>query len=92
MKMLTVYVSEPLYKTYQMQAEKKGRKAAELIRDAMEKYAQTEFKSKKCLADLDFNSNVVLKSGSKDFLTDDSWRDDFFAGSLFSSETLGAKQ
>ncbi len=76
MKPLTLYVSEGLYQEYQLQAGKTGRKAAELIREAMEEYAEDKFVHKNKLSSLNFDYGVRLKKGSKDFLNED-WRSDF---------------
>ena len=76
MKPMTMYVPEGLYTMYQSQAQKRGRKTSELIRDAMELYAKTEFCSKKTFDSLNFNFGVKLKSGATDFLKD-NWQDDF---------------
>ena len=76
MKPMTMYVSESLYTTYQSQAQKRGRKTSELIRDAMELYAKTEFRSKKSFDSLNFDFGVKLKSGAIDFLKD-NWQEDF---------------
>ena len=40
MKTITVNVSEPVYEEYQAYAKKVGRKASELIREAMEEYRE----------------------------------------------------
>ena len=76
MKPMTMYVPEGLYTTYQSQAQKRGRKTSELIRDAMELYAKTEFRSKKTFDSLNFDFGVKLKTGAADFLTD-NWQDEF---------------
>ena len=54
LKPVTLYVGLKLYETYQRQAEKQGRKTAELIRNAMQDYADENFISKNKLKDLDF--------------------------------------
>ena len=73
---MTMYVPEGLYTTYQSQAQKRGRKTSELIRDAMELYAKTEFRSKKTFESLNFDFGVKLKTGTSDFLTD-NWQNEF---------------
>ncbi|MCQ2597685.1 MAG: ribbon-helix-helix domain-containing protein [Treponema sp.] len=76
LKTVTVYLIKQLYETYQVQAKKQGRKASELIREAMEEYAERNFGQKKSLSELSFNRTVRLRSGAKDFLTDD-YKSDF---------------
>lgn len=46
MKAITVHVSEPVYREYQALAKKTDRKAAELIREAMELYLETKIRQK----------------------------------------------
>ena len=82
LKPITLYVGIKLYEKYQMQAQKQGRKAAELIRNAMEDYADTNFTIKNNMKDLDFSRTVSLKAGSKDFLNDMSWKEDFNSGRI----------
>ena len=82
LKPITLYVGIKLYEKYQMQAQKQGRKAAELIRNAMEDYADTHFTIKNSMKDLDFSRTVSLKAGSKDFLNDMSWKEDFNSGRI----------
>ena len=41
MKTITVNVSEPVYRDFQAYARRTDRKAAELIREAMEQYCRT---------------------------------------------------
>ena len=59
-----------LYADYQFQAQKQGRKASELIRNAMQDYADLHFKTKKSLKDIDFSRTVSLRPGASDFLSD----------------------
>ena len=73
---------EKLYEKYQLQAQKQGRKTAELIRNAMQDYADLHFKSKNKLKDLDFSRTVSLKAGASDFLTDSAWKEDFTSGRI----------
>jgi hypothetical protein len=82
LKPVTLYVGAQLYEDYQLQAQKQGRKAAELIRNAMQDYAEEHFKSKKSLKDIDFSRGVTLKAGAGDFLEDDSWKEDFLSGGI----------
>ena len=51
MKTITVNVSEPVYEEFQRHARKTDRKAAELIREAMELYRQERMQRKTSLRD-----------------------------------------
>lgn len=82
LKPVTLYVGAQLYEDYQIQAQKQGRKASELIRNAMQDYAEEHFKNKKSLKDIDFSRTVSLRDGASDFLKDDSWKDDFISGRI----------
>jgi len=82
LKPVTLYVGTQLYEDYQIQAQKQGRKASELIRNAMQEYAEEHFKTKKSMKDIDFSRTVSLKAGESDFLTDMSWKDDFMSGRI----------
>ena len=82
LKPVTLYVGAQLYEDYQIQAQKQGRKASELIRNAMQDYADEHFKTKKSLRDIDFSRTVSLRDGASDFLKDDSWKDDFISGRI----------
>ena len=82
LKPVTLYVGAQLYEDYQIQAQKQGRKTAELIRNAMQDYADEHFKTKKSLKDIDFSRGVSLRAGASDFLSDDSWKDDFISGGI----------
>ena len=76
-KPVTLYVSEATYDAYQAQAVKVGKKTAELIRDAMEEYAREHFKKTLTVEDLLMDKpKLKLKAGAKDFLEDDSWKDE----------------
>ncbi|MBR5646572.1 MAG: hypothetical protein IKX23_08050 [Treponema sp.] len=80
LKPITLYVAVQLYENYQQQAQKQGRKTSELIRNAMQDYADKNFKTKISMKNIDFSRTVTLKKGSKDFLSDDSWKEDFISG------------
>lgn len=82
LKPVTLYVGVQLYEDYQFQAQKQGRKASELIRNAMQDYADLHFKTKKSLKDIDFSRTVSLRPGASDFLSDDSWKEDFISGRI----------
>jgi len=78
LKPVTLYMLSKLYETYQLEAQKKGKKASELIRDAMEDYAQRNFYQKKSMAELNLNRTVKLRAGlegKNDFLSD--YKSDF---------------
>ena len=82
LKPITLYVGAQLYEKYQTQAQKQGRKTAELIRNAMQDYADEHFRSKNKMKDIDFSRSVTLKKGAKDFLNDQSWKEDFNSGRI----------
>ncbi len=82
LKPITLYVGSQLYEKYQAQAQKQGRKTAELIRNAMQDYADEHFRSKNKMKDIDFSRAVTLKKGAKDFLNDTSWKEDFISGRI----------
>ena len=82
LKPVTLYVVAQLYEDYQLQAQKQGRKTAELIRNAMQDYADKHFKTKNSMKAIDFSRSVTLKAGATDFLTDSSWKDDFLSGRI----------
>ena len=82
LKPVTLYVGAKLYEDYQIQAQKQGRKTAELIRNAMQNYADEHFKTKNSLKDLDFSRGVMLKAGAKDFFYDDSLKSEFLSGRI----------
>lgn len=75
MKTVTIYLSQLQYQKFQVQAKKKGKKTAELIRDAMEYYCETQFDQKQSMKSLTFDKGVTLASGAKDFLTE-NWREE----------------
>ena len=82
LKPVTLYAGTQLYQDYQIQAQKQGRKASELIRNAMQEYADEHFKTKNSMKAIDFSRTVSLKAGASDFLTDTSWKDDFMSGRI----------
>lgn len=75
LKPVTLYMISKLYETYQMEAQKKGKKASELIRDAMEEYAQRNFYQKKKMAELNLKRTVSVRKNEMDFLSD--YKSDF---------------
>lgn len=82
LKPVTLYVGTQLYEDYQIQAQKQGRKASELIRNAMQEYADEHFKTKNSMKAVDFSRTVSLKARASDFLSDPSWKDDFMSGRI----------
>lgn len=74
LKPVTLYMLARLYETYQIEAQKKGKKASELIRDAMEDYAQRNFYHKKSMTQLNLNRTVKSKT-----INDSSNQTDFLA-------------
>lgn len=78
LKPVTLYLLSMLYETYQIEAMKKGKKASELIRDAMEDYAQRNFYQKKPMTQLNLNRTVKARDNQKDFLSD--YKSDFMDG------------
>lgn len=80
LKPVTIYMLTKLYETYQSEALKKGKKASELIRDAMEDYAQRNFYQKKSMIQLNLNRTVKARENQKDFLSD--YKNDFMDNQL----------
>jgi len=52
MRTITVNVSDPVYQDFRTYAQKRARKASELIREAMELYRQTHIQRRTSLRDL----------------------------------------
>jgi hypothetical protein len=52
MKTISLNVSDPTYRLFQEESERRDRPAAELIREAMEEYVRTRFPSRLSLADI----------------------------------------
>lgn len=75
LKPVTLYMLTKLYETYQIEAQKKGKKASELIREAMEDYAQRNFYQKKSMSQLNLKRTVKCRQDAKDFLSD--YKSDF---------------
>ncbi len=82
LKPITLYVGAQLYEDFQAQAQKQGRKTSELIRNAMQDYANEHFKTKNKMKSIDFSRTVSLKADAVDFLTDNSWKEDFTSGRI----------
>ena len=51
MRTITINVSEPVYDEYQAHAKRVGRKASELIREAMEEYRASRIQRRTSLRD-----------------------------------------
>lgn len=75
LKPVTLYMMSKLYETYQIEAQKKGKKASELIREAMEDYAQRNFFQKKSMTQLNLSRTVKSGNNQKDFISD--YKNDF---------------
>lgn len=86
LKPVTLYMLTKLYETYQIEAQKKGKKASELIRDAMEDYAQRNFYQKKSMTQLKLNRTVKSRDDQTDFLSD--YKSDFMDDQTSSSENI----
>ncbi len=82
LKPVTLYVPDVLYGKYQLQAKRRGCKTAELIRNAMEAYADDNFGAKRPLSTLSFERTVRLKEGAQDFLSESDWKDDFMSSGV----------
>lgn len=78
LKPITLYVEPQLYKKYQIQAQKQGLKTSDLIRNAMQDYADKHFKTKNNMKAIDFSRTISLRTGDSDFLTDTSWKEEFY--------------
>ena len=82
LKPVTLYLSDVLYGKYQLQAARRGCKTAELVRSAMEAYAEINFGAKKPLEAVSFARTVRLKRGASDFLGDPSWKDEVLSSGV----------
>ena len=52
MKTISLNVSDPTYRVFQAESERRDRPAAELIREAMEDYVRMRFSARLSLADI----------------------------------------
>jgi len=52
MKTISLNVSDPTYRIFQEESERRDRPAAELIREAMEDYVRMRFSARHSLADI----------------------------------------
>ena len=71
MKPVTVYLQELKYLRFQQMAEQQNRKAAELVRDAMDEYIQNHGENKKSLDSWQPVSLGGLKQDASDWLSKD---------------------
>ena len=70
-KPVTIYLQELKYLMFQQMAKDQNRKAAELVRDAMDEYIQNHSVSKATFDSWKPVSLGGLKEGAKDWLTKD---------------------
>ena len=70
-KPVTIYLQELKYLMFQQMAKEQNRKAAELVRDAMDEYIQNHSVSKETFDSWKPVSLGGLKDGAKDWLTKD---------------------
>jgi hypothetical protein len=70
MKPVTIYFQDLKYLMYQKLAMEQNRKAAELIRDAMDEYLERHSRKKSSLDDWK-PLNLRLKPGAKDWISKD---------------------
>ena len=70
-KPVTIYLQEMKYLLFQQMAKKQNRKAAELIRDAMDEYIQNHSVSSATFDSWKPVSLGGLKEGAKDWLSKD---------------------
>ena len=71
MKPVTVYFQELKYLMFQQMAKAQNRKAAELVRDAMDEYLQNHGRTKKTLDSWEPVSLGGLKQNAKDWISKD---------------------
>lgn len=74
-KPVTFYVDSKLYESYQLQAQQQGIKTEELIRDAIQDYADKHFPAKNAFSSADFSRTVSRKNCANDFLTEPFWKE-----------------
>ena len=70
-KPVTVYLQELKYLMFQQMAVAQNRKAAELVREAMDEYIQNHSKPKKSLNEWEPVSLGGIKPGAQDWLSKD---------------------
>lgn len=80
-KPVTIYLQEIKYLMFQKMAKEQNRKAAELVRDAMDEYIQNHSAPKKSLDSWQPFSLGGLKSGAQDWLSKD-YQDEMLGSSF----------
>ena len=70
-KPVTVYLQELKYLMFQHMAKEQNRKAAELVREAMDEYIENHSKPKKSLNEWEPVSLGGIKPGAQDWLSKD---------------------
>ena len=80
-KPVTIYLQEIKYLMFQKMAKDQNRKAAELVRDAMDEYIQTHSASKKTFDSWEPLSLGGLKAGAKDWISKD-YQDEMLGSSF----------
>ena len=70
-KPVTIYLQEIKYLMFQKMAKEQNRKAAELVRDAMDEYIQNHSTTKKSFDSWEPLSLGGFKSGAQDWLSKD---------------------
>ena len=81
MKPVTVYLQELKYLTLQQMAQEQNRRAAELVRDAMDEYIALHGRPKKSLSAWEPLSLGGMKKDSVDWVTKD-FQDEMLGGNL----------
>ena len=80
-KPVTIYLQEIKYLMFQKMAKEENRKAAELVRDAMDEYIQNHTAPKKNLDSWEPLSLGGLKKGARDWLSKD-YQDELLGSSF----------
>ena len=80
-KPVTIYLQEIKYLMFQKMAKEENRKAAELVRDAMDEYIQNHTAPKKSLDSWEPLSLGGLKKGARDWLSKD-YQDELLGSSF----------
>ena len=80
-KPVTIYLQEIKYLMFQKMAKDQNRKAAELVRDAMDEYIQNHSAAKKTFDSWEPLSLGGLKEGAKDWLSKD-YQDEMLGSSF----------
>ncbi len=81
MKPVTVYFQEMKYLVFQQMAQEQNRKAAELVRDAMDEYIERHGTKKKSLDSWKPFSLGGMKEAAKDWLSKD-YQDEMLGSSF----------